>query len=76
MRNFLADVEAFLARHPEVSPTRFGEESVNDPALVRQLRNTEKPRRPRTDTCEKVYNWMTSYEEKHGTDTRATAEAA
>lgn len=76
MRFFLEDVEAFLRRHPEVSPTRFGSDSIGDPGLVRQLRRTDKPRRPRIDTVQTIVEWMSAYERDHPAGDAVSQQAA
>jgi hypothetical protein len=38
MDQLLIDVEAFLKAHPEVAPTRFGNDALGDRHFVRTLR--------------------------------------
>lgn len=67
MDQLLDDIEAFLERNPDVSPTRFGDEALSDRHLVRQLR---AGRRVWPETEAKVRGFMATY---RPTDTQAHA---
>ena len=56
---FLKRVERFLRRH-KMSPTRFGQETLNDMTFVFELRTG---RNPSADTIDKVQAWMREYTE-------------
>jgi hypothetical protein len=58
MDQLLDDIEAFLERNPDVSPTRFGDEALSDRHLVRQLR---AGRRVWPETEAKVRGFMARY---------------
>jgi len=59
MATLLDDVEAFLADHPKVSPTAFGDEALGDRHFVRQLRGG---RRTWPETEKKVRTFMVAYQ--------------
>lgn len=54
-------IDKFLAAHPEVGECRIGREALNDPGLVRQIR---EGRSVREVTAEKVRAWMRAYARK------------
>lgn len=58
MAQLLEDIEAFLKRNPQVSPTRFGDEALSDRHFVRQLRSG---RRVWPETEAKVRAFMEAY---------------
>ncbi len=58
MDQLLVDIEAFLERNPQISPTRFGDEAMRDRHLVRQLRDG---RRLWPETEAKVRDFMAGY---------------
>lgn len=60
MDQLLGDIEAFLARNPTFSPTRFGDEALGDRHFVRQLRGG---RRVWPETEAKVRAFMAGVEE-------------
>lgn len=64
MDDLLKSVEAFLERHPGVSATRLGKDSVRDPTFVFSLRGKDgKPFRQVTAaTAAKVRAYMDGYE--------------
>lgn len=35
----LSEIDAFLARHPEIAPSTFGRKAVNDGKLIDRLRS-------------------------------------
>lgn len=58
MDQLLTDVEAFLKAHPEVAPTRFGNDAMGDRHFVRTLRGG---RRVWPETEKKVRDFMDGY---------------
>ncbi len=54
---FIADVEAFLARSG-MTATAFGKEALNDPSFVLDLRNGRKPGLGMVD---RVHEFMRTY---------------
>lgn len=61
MGKFQTTIEKFLAANPEVGECRIGREALNDPGLVRQIR---EGRSVREVTAEKVIAWMRAYTRK------------
>lgn len=57
--NFLAEIDAFLARE-NMTATAFGREAVSDPNFVHDLR--KKGREPRTAVLERVRTFMAKSE--------------
>lgn len=70
MGKIQASIEKFLRDNPEVGECRIGREALNDPGLVRQIR---EGRRVREDTAEKIRDWMKAYARKKR---RTTAKPA
>ncbi|WP_409264553.1 hypothetical protein [Pseudomonas sp. KCJK9000] len=66
-------IAKFLAAHPEVGECRIGREALNDPGLVRQIR---EGRRVREDTAEKIRLWMRAYAAKARRQAKAKAAKA
>lgn len=60
---FLRRVEEFLAKHPEVTPTRLGIAVKKDPRFVKDLR---AGRSARESTITKVDAWMVDYARRKG----------
>ena len=54
---FIADVEAFMARH-DITPTTFGKEALNDPNFVPDIRGGRKPG---LGSVDRVYDFMRRY---------------
>lgn len=61
MTSFLSEVEAFLVKH-RVTAERVGVGAMGDQRFVSLLR---QGRRPRTDTVDRVREWMRLYEASH-----------
>ena len=57
---FLAQIERFLERY-QVTPSVFGEQSINDSGFVFDLR---RGRSPRLNTVERVQKWMAAEESR------------
>ncbi|KAA5611561.1 hypothetical protein [Rhodovastum atsumiense] len=68
MDALIETVEGFLARNPEMTPTRLGREAVRDPSFVFALRgqgrNRRRPRIVKPETAALVRAFMESWELK------------
>ena len=68
MNGILTEIEAFLARNPEVTHCRLGQDALHDPSLVSRLRKTDRPRVCKATTAAKVAAYMQSYERRKATE--------
>jgi len=73
MAETMAEAKTMLtAAHPEVGECRIGREALNDPGLVRQIR---EGRRVREDTADKIRLWMRAYAAKARRQAKAAAKS-
>jgi hypothetical protein len=57
----LSEIDAFLRRH-DMAPTRLGKEALRDPSFVMRLRDMRSDRGgPRSDTIDRIRQWMREY---------------
>lgn len=61
MGKIQSSIEKFLRDNPEIGECRIGREALNDPGLVRQIR---EGRSVREVTAEKITAWMKAYTRK------------
>jgi hypothetical protein len=58
-QRLLADINAFLRRHPHISRTGFGLEACNNDAIIKRLENGLSPRQV---TIDRVRRYMETIE--------------